>query len=163
MRDVLYVMDDRVITSAGIASGIDLALHLVAVAARPGRGRPGRPLDGRLRPAQRRRAAGQRDAAAPRSPQRLVHRVQDLIDSRYAEPLPLADLAASGRRQRTHPDPAVQPPPPGLTPLRYQQVLRVERAEHLIGHGATVEAAARAVGFEDARMLRRLRCPHHGA
>lgn len=33
----------------------------------------------------------------------------------------------------------------------------VERAEHLIGHGATVEAAARAVGFTDARMLRRLR------
>jgi transcriptional regulator GlxA family with amidase domain len=44
-----------------------------------------------------------------------------------------------------------------MTPLRYQQVLRVERAEHLIGHGATIEAAARAVGFQDARMLRRLR------
>jgi transcriptional regulator GlxA family with amidase domain len=41
--------------------------------------------------------------------------------------------------------------------LRYQQELRLERAEHLIGHGATVESAARAVGFEDARMLRRLR------
>ena len=46
-----------------------------------------------------------------------------------------------------------------MTPLRYQQLLRAERAEHLIGHGATVEAAARAVGFEDARMLRRLRAP----
>lgn len=45
----------------------------------------------------------------------------------------------------------------GLTPLGYQQVLRVERAEHLIGHGTTVEAAARTVGFSDARMLRRLR------
>ena len=33
----------------------------------------------------------------------------------------------------------------GQTPLRYQQVLRVERAENLIGHGATVEAAARRV------------------
>lgn len=30
VRDVLYVVDDRVITSAGIASGIDVALHLVA-------------------------------------------------------------------------------------------------------------------------------------
>jgi len=28
---------------------------------------------------------------------------------------------------------------------------------HLIGHGATVESTARAVGFTDARMLRRLR------
>ena len=66
VRDVLYVLDDRVVTSAGIASGIDLALHLVATAARPGRRRPGRPGDGRLRPPQRRRAAGQRHAAAPR-------------------------------------------------------------------------------------------------
>jgi transcriptional regulator GlxA family with amidase domain len=45
----------------------------------------------------------------------------------------------------------------GMTPLRYQQQLRTERAEHLIGHGATVQTAARAAGFEDARMLRRLR------
>lgn len=38
VRDVLYVTDGRVITSAGIASGIDLALHLVAV--RHGAGAP---------------------------------------------------------------------------------------------------------------------------
>jgi methylphosphotriester-DNA--protein-cysteine methyltransferase len=44
-----------------------------------------------------------------------------------------------------------------MTPLRYQQLLRAEHAEHLIGHGATVASAARAAGFEDARMLRRLR------
>ncbi|HJY94362.1 MAG TPA: AraC family transcriptional regulator, partial [Streptosporangiaceae bacterium] len=31
IRDVLYVIDCRVATSAGIASGIDLALHLIAV------------------------------------------------------------------------------------------------------------------------------------
>ena len=30
VRDVLFTEDDRVVTSAGIASGIDLALHLVA-------------------------------------------------------------------------------------------------------------------------------------
>jgi len=30
VRDVLYVVDDRVVTSAGIASGIDLTLHLLA-------------------------------------------------------------------------------------------------------------------------------------
>jgi transcriptional regulator GlxA family with amidase domain len=45
----------------------------------------------------------------------------------------------------------------GMTPLRYQQALRLERAEHLIGHGASADAAARAVGFQEARMLRRLR------
>ncbi|MFJ1990540.1 hypothetical protein [Streptomyces asiaticus] len=41
--------------------------------------------------------------------------------------------------------------------MRYQQTLRLERAEHLIGQGSTVAAAAQDVGFDDARMLRRLR------
>jgi transcriptional regulator GlxA family with amidase domain len=41
--------------------------------------------------------------------------------------------------------------------LGYQTALRLERAEHLIGQGSTTEAAAREIGFEDARMLRRLR------
>ena len=36
VRDVLYVMDNRVATSAGIASGIDLALHLIATRHGPG-------------------------------------------------------------------------------------------------------------------------------
>ncbi len=86
-----------------------------------------------------------------------VHRVQNLIDTRFAEPLSLAALASSvGVSERTLTRLFTRATG-GLTPLRYQQTLRLERAEHLIGHGSTVEAAARAVGFEDARMLRRLR------
>jgi transcriptional regulator GlxA family with amidase domain len=86
----------------------------------------------------------------------VIHRVQDLIDAGFTTRLALADLAAQGGvSQRTLT--RLFGKATGLTPLRYQQVLRLERAEHLIGHGATVEAAARAVGFEDARMLRRLR------
>jgi transcriptional regulator GlxA family with amidase domain len=85
-----------------------------------------------------------------------VHRVQDLIENRLAERLPLADLAdAAGCSERTVT--RMFGRATGMTPLRYQQLLRVERAEHLIGQGATVESAARTVGFEDARMLRRLR------
>ncbi|WP_091108016.1 GlxA family transcriptional regulator [Micromonospora citrea] len=156
VRDVLYMVDDRVVTSAGIASGIDVALHLVAT-------RHGPAVAARIARAlvvQTRRNGHEQQASAMlrhRShPSDTVHRVQDLIDRHFAEPLPLADLAAAGGvaertltrlfRQAT-----------GLTPLGYQQLLRVERAEHLIGHGATVEAAARTVGFTDARMLRRLR------
>jgi transcriptional regulator GlxA family with amidase domain len=86
----------------------------------------------------------------------LAHRAQDSIEARFADALPLAELAqACGVSERTLTRRFVAAT--GLTPLRYQQVLRVERAEHLIGHGATVEAAARTVGFQDARMLRRLR------
>ncbi len=114
VRDVVYVVDDRVVTSAGIASGIDLALHLIAT------------------------------------------QHGDVIEARFTDRLTLADLAAaSGCSERTVT--RLFGRATGLTPLRYQHVLRVERAEHLIGHGATVETAARAVGFEDARMLRRLR------
>jgi transcriptional regulator GlxA family with amidase domain len=85
-----------------------------------------------------------------------VHRAQDLIDARFTDRLVLAGLAAatglSGRTFTRRFSAST-----GLTPLRYRQELRVERTEHLTAHGATAESAARAVGFQDARMLRRLR------
>jgi transcriptional regulator GlxA family with amidase domain len=156
VRDVLFTTDDRVITSAGIASGIDLALHLVAT---------------RHGPAAAARVARQMVVYARRNgdqPQHsvmlrhrshlddVVHRAQDIVDARFDRPLRLAELAAAvgvGERALSRHFTRAT----GLTPLRYQQALRLEHAEHLIGHGATVEAAARSAGFEDARMLRRLR------
>jgi transcriptional regulator GlxA family with amidase domain len=155
-RDVLYVLDDRVVTSAGIASGIDLALHLVstrhgpAAAARVARDMvvyARRTGDESQNSAMLRHRWHLRDA---------VHRAQDHLDAHYTEPLRLTELAAvTGVSERTLTRQFVEST--GLTPLRYQQTLRVERAEHLISHGETAEAAARAVGFADARMLRRLR------
>lgn len=86
----------------------------------------------------------------------VVHRVQDRIDADFTTTLLLSDLASTaGVSERTLT--RLFTTATGHTPLRYQQLLRVERAEHLIGHGATTESAARAVGFTDARMLRRLR------
>jgi transcriptional regulator GlxA family with amidase domain len=154
--DVLYVVDDRVVTSAGIASGIDLALHLVA--ARHGPGAAARVA--RTMVVYARRNGDERQASAMLRHRGhlsdVVHRVQDLIDARYTEHLPLARLASACRvSERTLTRRFGRAT--GLTPLRYQHLLRLERAEHLIGHGATVESAAQAVGFEDARMLRRLR------
>ncbi|WP_433218611.1 GlxA family transcriptional regulator [Dactylosporangium sp. CS-047395] len=156
VRDVLYVVDERVVTSAGIASGIDLALHLVAT-------RHGPALAAQV--AREMVVYARRNGDAPQHSAMLrhrdhlsdvVHRVQDVIDGRFAERLPLHELAdGAGVSERTLTRAFGEAT--GLTPLRYQQLLRLERAEHLIGHGATVEAAARAAGFEDARMLRRLR------
>jgi transcriptional regulator GlxA family with amidase domain len=156
IRDVLYVVDGRIATSAGIASGIDLALHLIAV-------RDGPVIAARVAREMviyaRRNGDEQQASAMLRHRNHLsdfAHRAQDSIESRFADTLPLADLAADcGVSERTMTRRFVAAT--GMTPLRYQQVLRVERAEHLIGHGATVEAAARTVGFADARMLRRLR------
>ena len=155
-RDVLFVLDERVITSAGIASGIDLALHLVAMHHGPGAAaRVARDMvvyarrngDESQSSAMLRHRWHLRDA---------VHRAQDQIDAHFAEPLRLTELASVvGVSERTLTRQFAEGT--GLTPLRYQQLLRQERAEHLIGHGSTVEAAAHAVGFADARMLRRLR------
>ncbi|MFF7331781.1 DJ-1/PfpI family protein [Streptomyces sp. NPDC008150] len=157
MRDVLYTTDDRVVTSAGIASGIDLALHLLAT-------RHGPALAAQV--ARDMVVYARRNGHEPQASAMLryrshlddtVHRAQDLLDARYDEPLPLSALAtAVGVSERTLTRLFARATG-GLTPLRYQQTLRLERADHLIGHGTTVEAAARAVGFEDARMLRRLR------
>ena len=156
VRDVLYVVDDRVVTSAGIASGIDLALHLIAVRHGPGiAARVAREMVVYAR----RNGDEQQSSAMLRHRAHLsevAHRVQDLIDANFTDRLSLAGLAAaSGVSERTLT--RVFERATGTTPLRYQQLLRVERAEHLIGHGSTVESAARAVGFQDARMLRRLR------
>jgi transcriptional regulator GlxA family with amidase domain len=156
IRDVLYVVDGRIATSAGIASGIDLALHLIAL-------RDGPVIAARVARQMvvyaRRNGDEQQASAMLRHRNHLsdlAHRAQDSIEARFADPLPLADLAGDcGVSQRTLTRRFVAAT--GMTPLRYQQVLRVERAERLIGHGATVEAAARTVGFADARMLRRLR------
>ncbi len=156
VRDVLYVVDRRVATSAGIASGIDLALHLIAV-------RHGPAAAARVARAMvvyARRNGDDKQASAMLRHRGhlsdLAHRAQDEIESRFADRLPLTELATvcgvSERSLTRHFEQAT-----GTTPLRYQQALRLERAEHLIGHGASVEAAARAVGFQDPRMLRRLR------
>jgi transcriptional regulator GlxA family with amidase domain len=157
VRDVLFTTDDRVVTSAGIASGIDLALHLVAL-------RHGPALAARV--ARTMVVHARRNGDQPQASAMLryrshlddtVHRVQDLIDARFAEPLPLAGLASHARVSERTLTRLFSRATGGLTPLRYQQTLRLERAEQLLGQGATAEAAAREVGFEDARMLRRLR------
>ena len=156
VRDVLYVSDDRVVTSAGIASGIDLALHLVAQRHGPATA---------ARVAREMVVYARRNGDEPQASAMLrhrahlsdvAHRVQDAIDAEFASPLPLAGLASrAGVSERTLT--RLFTAATGQTPLRYQQLLRVERAEYLIGHGATVESAAHEVGFGDARMLRRLR------
>lgn len=156
VRDVLFTSDGGVVTSAGIASGIDLSLTLLAA------------RHGGAVAAQAARSMvvyARRNGDAPQLSVMLrhrshlsdtVHRVQDVIDARFAETLPLGELAASaGVSERTLT--RLFGRTLATTPLRYQQAVRLERAEQLITQGSTVEAAARSVGFEGARMLRRLR------
>jgi transcriptional regulator GlxA family with amidase domain len=156
VRDVLFTEDDRVVTSAGIASGIDLALHLIA--SRHGPAAAAQVARSMVVYARRNGDAEQVSTMLRHRTHLAdtVHRVLDLIDARFDRPLRLAELAAAaGVSERTLTRQFTRAT--GATPLRYQQALRVERAEQLIEQGAGVEFAARRVGFEDARMLRRLR------
>jgi transcriptional regulator GlxA family with amidase domain len=158
IKDVLYVQDGRVFTSAGIASGIDLALHIIASRHGPSMAAA---IAREMVVYCRRNGFEAQQSALLRHRAHLsevVHHVQDIIEARFTEPLKLAALAAEvGCSERTVSRMFVTATT--LTPLRYQQTLRLERAEHLIGHGSTVESAAHAVGFADPRMLRRLRSP----
>jgi transcriptional regulator GlxA family with amidase domain len=156
VRDVLFVRDGRILTSAGIASGIDLALDLVAQ-------RLGPRLASRVARAMvvyvRRNGHAPQESVMLRHRDHvddLVHRAQDLIDDRYAESLSLTLLARElcvSERTLTRAFSRTL----GTTPLRYQQSLRRECAQLLVGAGADSESAARAVGFRDGRMLRTLR------
>ncbi|WP_051900113.1 GlxA family transcriptional regulator [Streptomyces aureus] len=145
VRDVLYTQDDRVVTSAGIASGIDLALHLIAT-------RHGPAVAAQV--ARDMVVYARRNGHEPQASAMLrhrshlddtVHRAQDLLDARFDGPVPLPELAAAvGVSERTLTRLFARATG-GLTPLRYQQSLRLERAEHLISratgpspHGASV-------------------------
>ncbi len=156
VRDVLHVTDGRVRTSAGVASGIDATLALLA-------DRHGSALAAKV--ARSMVVYARRNGQAPQKSVMLehrdhvndaVHRALDLIDAGFSGPLPLEVLAAeAGVSPRTLT--RMFGAELGTSPLRYQQAVRLEHASVMIEQGATVEAAAHAVGFTDARMLRRLR------
>ncbi|TWS17850.1 helix-turn-helix domain-containing protein [Tsukamurella asaccharolytica] len=156
IRDVLHVTDGRIRTSAGVASGIDATLGLLA-------DRHGPALAAQV--ARSMVVYARRNGHAPQRSVMLkhrdhlndaVHRALDAIDGGFSAHLPLADLAATaGVSARTLT--RMFAAEVGMTPLKYQQEVRLEHASLLIEHGATAESAARTVGFSDARMLRRLR------
>jgi transcriptional regulator GlxA family with amidase domain len=102
IRDVLYVIDGRVATSAGIASGIDLALHLIAV--RDGPATAAR-VAREMVVYARRNGDDQQVSAMLRHRNHLsdtAHRAQDHIEARFAGPLPLAQIASNcGVSERT--------------------------------------------------------------
>jgi AraC-like DNA-binding protein len=108
--------------------------------ARPVHRRQDRTRHGRLHPPQWEPTAGRRHAALRHRAHLsdVVHRAQDTIDSRFTERLPLEALARDAGcspRTLTRTFTAAT----GMTPLRYQQLLRLEHAEHLIGQGVTME------------------------
>lgn len=153
--DVLFVSDGPVHTSAGISSGIDLALHLIALDHGPALA--ARVARGLVVPMRRNGAAPQQSVMLQHRDHMsdLVHRAQDILDVEFAKQLGLGELArrlAVSERTLTRAFVAAV----GVTPHRYRSALRVERARVLLAAGWSQTAAATEVGLGDGRSLRRL-------
>lgn len=154
VRDVLFTCDGAIHTSAGISSGIDLALHLVVLDAGPALAaqiartmvvpawRPG----GVSQVSVMLKYRGHMDD--------VVHRAQDILDDPALGLMSLSALGArlgiSGRSLSRHFVAAI-----GMTPYAYGAKVRDERVKLLRSQGVSVEESARLVGFADGRSLRK--------
>jgi transcriptional regulator GlxA family with amidase domain len=156
LLDRLYVRDGSVVTSAGIAAGVDLALSIVEehdgprLAASVAREmvvhvrRPG--ADSQLNA-----YLGYRDHL-----ESGVHAVQDRIIGYPAERHTLDDLAAIAGLSRRHLS-RVFRASTGISVSEYHNAIRLEHARSLLANQSfTVEEVARRCGLSDARHLRRL-------
>jgi transcriptional regulator GlxA family with amidase domain len=155
-KDRLFVTDGRITTSAGVASGIDVALWFVErhygpiVAARTAR---------EMVVHVRRDGSHQQDNVYLDYRAHLnsaVHRVQDFLIAHPAEKLRLPELAriaGTSTRALTRAFRAAT----GVSIAHYRQQIRLENARSLLQvPSATVERVAEQVGFDDPRQLRRL-------
>ncbi len=152
----LFVHDGKITTSAGIASGIDMALSLLEQ------------QHGPLFTAQvarylvvymRRNGSQPQDSIYLQYRTHLnpaVHQAQDHLIQHVAEPFSLKSLAEITHlsiRSLTRSFKEAT----GLTPVQYHQSLQLELAvTFLHDPGLSIEEVARKSGFEDARHFRRL-------
>jgi transcriptional regulator GlxA family with amidase domain len=156
LENVLFVHDRGVTTSAGNASGIDLALSFVEqdhgsqMTARVARD---------LVVYFRRSGTHHQlnvflDYRAHLHPG--VHRVQDWLNEHPGQAAPLAKLASLAGMSESTLTRAFRANT-GLTPLQYQQKVRLVLAAGLMrDHRLTLEVIAERCGFADVRHFRRL-------
>ncbi|MEU0484631.1 helix-turn-helix domain-containing protein [Streptosporangium sp. NPDC006013] len=159
---VLYVHDGPVSTSAGISAGIDLALSLVerdhgpALAAAVAR---------ELVVYLRRNGSATQISPFLQHRSHLhpaVHRVQDHLAQHLDTPHTLAELAAVAHLSPRGLSRAFSTSI-GISPLEYQQQLRLERASRLLADtDLGVDAVASRCGFRDVRHFRRLFSARYG-
>jgi transcriptional regulator GlxA family with amidase domain len=152
----IFVQDGRILTSAGITAGIDLALHLI-----------GQQIDHRTAAAVARemvvymRRSGSDPALSPWVMHRnhihpAVHRVQDAISRNPAMPWPAGRLAAVAR---TSPRNLARlfAQHAQCSPLDYVQRMRVALARELVTQSdMDLERVAERSGFSSAHQMRRV-------
>ena len=150
----VFVVDGNVASSAGITAGIDLALHLIA-------GECGETLAANVAEdmvVYLRRSSGDPELSpflAHRSHMHAaVHKVQDAINAEPERHWNMATMAAMGHVTERHLL-RLFLRHAGVSPMRYLQAIRLERARHSIEHGASVTRAAETAGFSSGLHLRR--------
>lgn len=154
-ENCLFVAADGVYTSAGVASGIDLALYMVeqlwgsAFAARIAR---------EVVVFTRRSASDPQLSVFMQYRNHLdnrIHTVQDLLGQWLDRKLNIEDLADQvhmSARNLTR----LFKSATGVTIGQYIEKLRVERSARMIGEGHTMQAAATACGLKSTNQLRHL-------
>lgn len=160
--NVLYVSDRGLITSAGVASGIDMALSLVEQRHGP-----------RLTAEVARHLVIYLRRNGSQSQQSVylkycnhqysgIHQVQNWLSEHAIESVCLTELAQIANMSVRSFSRAFKEAT-GLTPMQYQQRLRMEVAAMLLHNSdLSIEAISARCGFEDARHFRRLWQRHFG-
>jgi transcriptional regulator GlxA family with amidase domain len=149
----LFVESGSIFTSAGVASGIDLALYMIEQ------------LWGSVLAAQVAREVvvfTRRTAGDPQISifmqyrnhlENRIHEVQDRLAQGLDQNLNIEEVAGNvhmSARNLTR----LFKRTTGITIGQYVDKLRVERAAHMIGEGHTVQATARACGLKSTNQLR---------
>ena len=155
--DRIFVDDGRVLTSAGITTGIDLALYIVEQTAGP---------ELAARVARRLVMYQRRGAHDPQISPWLahrnhmhpaVHRAQDAVARAPERSWTLEELAAVACVSPRHLS-RLFALHTGISVVTYQQQLRIARAQEMLTHNPTLsqERLALACGFASARDFRRV-------
>lgn len=152
--DRIFVREGRVVTSAGITAGIDLALALVE---------EDHGVEVARRVARWLVVFVQRPGGQSQFSERLAHPVPDgsplrgVLDAVVADPAAdhrLPELAARAAMSERHLG-RVFVQETGMTPARYVERVRVEAARDLLERGLPVQVAAQRVGLGSPETCRR--------
>lgn len=150
----VFVLDDRLASSAGVTAGIDLALHLIALTC-------GERIAAAV--AQDMVVYLRRSASDPELSPLLahrhhlhpaVHRVQDAVSAEPTRDWTMATLAGAGHVTSRHLL-RLFTRHATVSPLAYVQGIRLERARQALKLGVSVTRAAHDAGFSSDLQLRR--------
>lgn len=150
----VYVLDGNLASSAGVTAGIDLALHLIALTC----GERNAAAVAQDMVVYLRRSAHDPELSPLLSHRHhlhpAVHRVQDAVCADPARDWSMTALADVGHVTQRHLL-RLFTAHAAVSPLRYLQAIRLERAKQTLAGGASVTRAAQEAGFSSDLQLRR--------